>query len=858
MAEPPHSSELIRTKFYKPDLAGHTITRLRLNAKLDLAYQKKLTLVSAPAGYGKTTAVLQWLGSRQAQPAWISLDENDNAPKVFWQYICSALNELDESILPDTAYVFSSPELFKTNFHLHILLDKLEAMNTDAFLVLDDFHHITNPEILKSLLFFLRYIPSRMHLILIGRAEPVMELAQIEVQEQLSRITANDLRFERQEVLQFYTVRGFSLDVSALDVIGNYAEGWAAALVMIAISLNAKQDQLQVLDCLRRGGQSLGQYFLQEVYGCWPDEKQAFFLQTSILDAFCAQLCDAVTQSGSSGPLLTELKQGNGFLISLDENAVWYRYHHLFRDFLRNRLSELSYPASALHGRAASWFYANGQPQQAVEHYLAGMQYQQALALIAEQSPLIINSGDCSTALSLIARIPESILRGSLEIAALKATFHAQSGQFALCKQWIAVMETIAAGPRYASEEAKAYAEKSCRLILAHCLILEGDMAGAYSLLKEMADSGGPTWNMVKYMDFNPYDITFFRCSSRSLIHLYKKQPAMYQSMLGSYRAMLKNEPPGYDQLIAGESLYESNCLEEAKRHLLSAVDKAARANCPGVLVPGMAALAKINRAQGDIQSAFTTIASCEEQLQNIHKMHWNYLLKAFRVRMLLASGDLQGTESWFQSCKLGIYQELSRTREYELLVFARCLIAREALQDADMLLNRLLTFALETERRHSAVEALNLLAMVSGRKGEEEKANQYLERSIAIGVAEGYLRSFLDEGEPLARLISRFPAAGKKQKQFIHAFLAQAFRGPQPPETEKKGPSVPLYKQLTRQEQKVLALLADGYTNREISGRLEISLSTTKIHLGNIFGKLQVTTRIQCVNEARRLGVLP
>ncbi len=858
MAELPLVNELIRTKFHKPDLASHTITRTGLNAKLDLAFTKRLTLVSAPAGYGKTTAVLQWLHSRQAQPAWISLDENDNTPQVFWKYICSALNELDDSIFSDTAYVFSSLELFKTNIHLHILLDKLEALNTDVFLILDDFHQITNPEILKSLLFFLRYIPTKMHLILISRAEPNMELAQMEIREHLSRITESDLRFEQQEVLQFYIKRGFNLDMSALEVIGNYAEGWAAALVMIAVSLSRNHDQLHILEFLRHGGHSLDQYFIQEVYGFWPDEKQAFFLKTSILDAFCAPLCDAITQTSGSSPLLTELKQGNGFLISLDENAGWYRYHHIFRDFLRKRLHALNYPVSVLHLRAASWFRENGQPQQAIEHYLAGMHFQEALELIAEQSALIINSGDCSTAMSWIERIPESILRGSLETAAVKATSYAQAGQFALCKQWIAIMETIAGGPAYNAEDSKMHAKNSCRMTLAHCLILEGDMAGAYSLLKEMADNGGSAWNLVKYMDFNTYDITFFRCASRSLLDLYKKQPAMYKSMLESYRSMMRTDPPGYHQLITGESLYESDCLEEAKRSLLSAVEKAAHAHCPGVLVPGMVTLAKINQAQGDMQSAYHTIDDCEKRLQDIRKMHWNYLLKAFRARMCLASGDMQGAESWFRSCKLGIYQELLRTREYELLVFARCLIARDVLQDADILLNRLLTFAVETGRKHSMVEVLNLLAIVSGQKGEDEKAIHYLEQSIALGAEEGYLRSFLDEGEPLIMLISRIPPGRKKQKQAIHTIVTHALSGALRPETVKKDASVPIYKRLTQQEQRVLMLLADGYTNQEISDRLDISLSTAKIHLKNIFGKLQVTTRIQCLNEARRLGVIP
>ena len=554
--------------------------------------------------------------------------------------------------------------------------------------------------------------------------------------------------------------------------------------------------------------------------------------------------------------MLRELRQGNGFLISLDQTGEWYRYHHIFRDFLHKRLAASGDATEALHGRAAAWYYDHGQPQQAMEHWLAGAQVDKAVALLAQQSAAIINSGDCSAAIAWVERMPETAWKDSLQITALQATACAQAGQFEKSSTWIARMEAIAAGPQYAAPEARLYAENSYRLVLTNNYVLQGNMAQAYAVLKTVTD-GNTQRRLVKYMDFNPYDISFFRCASHGLIDLYGKQPLLYQNLLKSYRTMMETEPPGYDELIVGESLYERDQLEEAKRCLLSAVDRATRAGCPGVLVPGMAALAKISLAQGDRQSARGTIAACEARLRDLHKMHWIYLLKAFEARMNLEAGQADAALQWMDACKLSVYQPLSATGEYALMVYARCLMARDALEDADILLHRLLAFAQGAERRHSQVEILNLLAILAARRGEAEQANRYLGQSLRIGMDNGYLRSLIDEGEPLLLLLGRLKAEGKKQKQYIHTLLMHAL-GDAAQEELKAGPSPEIYQQLTRQEQRVLELLSAGYTNREIADRLSISLSTVKIHLGNIFGKLQVSTRVQCVNEARRLGIIP
>ena len=233
-------------------------------------------------------------------------------------------------------------------------------------------------------------------------------------------------------------------------------------------------------------------------------------------------------------------------------------------------------------------------------------------------------------------------------------------------------------------------------------------------------------------------------------------------------------------------------------------------------------------------------------------------MLKAFKARLYLSSGDSRAGHSWFETCKLGIYHEITKTREFELIVYARFLIAQGSMNEADILLKRLLSFATKANRRHSAVEILNLLSIASFKNGEKERAMDYLRKSIAIGMDEEYLRSFFDEREPLDILLGQFTAKGKKQRVYVQTLTKHIAKGVPSTEAEDKGTHLTALKQLTRQEHKVLQLLADGYTNQQISKRLNISLSTSKAHILNIYSKLQVTTRIQCTNKARRLGLIP
>lgn len=849
---------LLKTKIRKPKINSHIVKRQRLSVQLDKALSYKVAIVSAPAGFGKSTAVLDWLESRQLSSAWISLDTNDNDPQTFWKYVCSSLGMIDASIPEETSYIFSSFELFKTNIFINVILDKFIESESEIVLVFDDAHLITNKNILDTLSYFISYFPNNLHLILICRSVPELALAHLEVNEQLTKITAEDLRFQPDEICDFFTNRGIILNELMLDSIRSYSEGWAATLVGMALTLEYDIHQQNKPRILSDKWINLDQYLLDEVFRTSTKEMQEFFLHTSCLDIFCADLCDAVNDMASSATLLDQLQKNKGFLISLDDNSGWFRYHHILKDFLYNHLIETSPQLlPSLHKRAANWLLGNGYSNNAIDHYLTGNHYEDALKLIEEKCISIIDSGDFFTALNWIRRLPDSIANNSLQIAAIKSTYFAVTGQFELSNQWTDKMECIAKSEKYATGPAEKFARNACSLIKAHNRILRGDIFGIENFLSDVIQNDGLHNNLIhQYLNFNHYDIYFYRCPSNVLLETYHKNPDLYREILGKYQSLI-GKSPGYASLIAGESLYESNRLEESMDHMLIAVDKAKDAKCPGVLIPSMVTIARINMAYHNPDGAFAAIHECESRLKEFNVVHWKYLLKAFETRLFLEVGQNQEALHWFESCGLNIYQEITRAREFELLVYARVLISMNRTADAEILLKRMLTYSTELNRKHSVVEVLNLLVVAIDHKGYSEKVRNYLKSSLEIGLSEGYLRSYLDEGESLANLLRKSNFTEKNLKDFVQNILRCMAQTQRSNETKNVNGSSDVSGLLTRQEQRVLQLLASGKTNKQISDHLNISLSTTKIHLGNIYGKLQVSTRVQCLNQARDIGLI-
>jgi LuxR family maltose regulon positive regulatory protein len=336
--------------------------------------------------------------------------------------------------------------------------------------------------------------------------------------------------------------------------------------------------------------------------------------------------------------------------------------------------------------------------------------------------------------------------------------------------------------------------------------------------------------------------------------------------MTESYRMMITKNP-GYAPLIIGEYLYESNRFEESLPHLMKALDEARSTRCPGALVPAMVDLARIKRAQGDMPGAFEVLEECETEIRRFGQAHWIYLIQAFRCRLYMDAGDTDGVEEWFAGCRLNSITQVNRIREFELMVYARVLLARGRLHDARPLLQRLLVFTEEKARLHSRVEVLNLLALLDFENNKLSGAVNYLESSLETGMKEGYVRSFIDEFTPLARLLRYYITSRKKGtgqpaaaalRAYAKSLLKQMHENPPTNRAVyDEGAAGGVKDFLTAQEKKVLQLIVEANTNQEISQKLGIALRTVKNHIANIYGKLGVKNRAQCIKLVRESGLL-
>lgn len=852
-----YSPGLVKTKYSKPGGGPYLIPRPRLHRRLDNSINHKVTTVTAPAGYGKTTAVLEWLLQTGLPTAWLSVDAEDNDPRVFWRYICAALDEIAPGTSQETEYVYSSNELLKANIHLSILINKLAEQESDFLLVLDDVHWLTDPTILQGLSYLISYLPPPMHLILISRTEPGLKLTKQGIKSQLVRITAEDLRFRNEEFFQFYQTRGFMIDQEALQKVESYTEGWAAALVAIAMSMEEDMVNHETMEGLTHCSRDIGQYLQTEVIDSWPKAMRTFALQTSILDILSASLCNAVIEGDTSSRMLRDMYEKNGFLIALDDENHEYRWHKLFKDILYKQLLA-SDPdiVLKLHIRAATWYRENGFNAKAFEHYLQGGAYDEAVNLFEQKVKVpFITNYEYVWAFSWVEKLPAAYKDKSFKITGMYTMYYAQMDSFALSRQWLAKMEVLlAAQPK----ELSSFAGALFALCQANLLIREGQIGELFAKVKLAAEvnaSTGQTIKILDYLDFNLMDIYFCRCPFHSLAQLFKENPNRFQEMIGNYRTMIARNP-GYAHLLAGEYLYESNRLEEALPYLLQALDEAQAANCHGALVPTMVCLARMKKAKGDMTGAYEVLAACDKKLENSLKMHWKYLIQAFRTRLYLDTGDMERAGEWFDYAKLDSYMEISNPREFELIVYARILMAKGRTDDAELLLTRLLAFTEVKKRRHSMVEILNLLAMLAYQKGEMLQAINYFEKSLSIGREEGYVRSYLDQADPMPELFRYYITKwGELENDAVaEGLIDYAKQIFQLMKTSISYEASAAKMQLTNKEKAVLSFLLQAHSNKEIAQQMGISLRTVKAHTGNIYNKLNVKNRAQCVKLAREL----
>jgi LuxR family maltose regulon positive regulatory protein len=894
---------LLQTKLYipisRPDPAARTslIFRPRLIEQLNEGLSGKLTLICAPAGFGKTTLASSWLEHANLPAAWISLDEDDNDLARFWTYFIAALQTIQPEVGTDVLAILQASPLPHSHALLTPLINDLTAISEKFVLVLDDYHVIEDKTIDQALDYFIEHIPPRMHLVMTSRVDPNLSLARLRANGQLNELRSADLRFTPAESARFLEqMTGLSLTKAEVDTLDQRTEGWIAGLQMAALSLRQRKMAAvaQFIEGFSGSHRYIMDYLVDEVLQGQPAEVQAFLLYTSILDRLCASLCDAVVGTleranvgtlQPSNKVLEYLGNANLFITPLDDQRQWYRYHHLFAGLLRHRLQQ-TYPdqVAELHLSASEWYKQAGLTGPAVRHALAAQAFDRAATLVEQVAPTMIEHSDLARLLTWLEALPEEEVQARPRLciyyvwslffsghtkqaatrldaieamlatdetkrtpevqsfaAAIRARLMQYTGDFAatiaLSQRALAHLPDRAVWPR---------ARITLNLAIAH--YLQGEFGPASQLLSETI-----TNSQTAQLALNTISATTLKAQ------LLRVQGALGQALqfcqegldLVTRRNWQDFPAVGYLHVTLGDLLRERNELSRAMEHLEQGIKLGQAGGNPFIVVTGYVWLAWLRQTQGDMTGGLEAIRSALQLVQQHQVSRLLPLPSAacYQARLWIAQGNLAAARRWAQENGLDPANcPVTFLHEVDCLTLARLLIAQDNLDAAETLLLRLNKAAAETERNGSLIEILILQAITFAAQNHSKEALSALRKALGMAEPEGFVRIFLDEGAPMAELLRQAVAQDLHASYALHLLnvMGETAAAPQP-----------LIEPLSERELEVLRWVAAGYSNQKIAQELVIAVSTVKKHIYNIFGKLEVGSRTQAVARAKELELL-
>ena len=908
-------SELIlQTKLNIPQNRPSLIARPHLVAELNGGLSGKLSLVSAPPGFGKTTLVAEWIQQLppEQEVAWLSLDKGDNDPTHFFAYLIAALQTINAGIGQDlTVAQLPPPEAVMGS-----LINDITAVSQAIVLVLDDYHVLIEPAVHQALMYLVEHMPGHMHLVIISRADPPFSLSRLRVRRQLTEIRARDCRFSTEEAARFL-LESMALDLSMPEVtlLEKRTEGWVAGLQLAAHSLRHEEDKLAFLTAFAGDDRYIADYLVEEVLNHQPPEIQTFLLHTAILDRLNHELCDAVLQRQDSQALLEYLEQANLFLFALDNRRQWYRYHHLFAELLQERLETLPDEAPRLHLRASQWYADNDFLPQAVAHALSAADYDRAVNLIYRSVISLFSSNQLLTLLTWWKQLPpemtaqnpqlcmifawaflatsqwpkaeecllliEAALGASMgqllteidtleprtrnaliEVAAIRVTYQSQIEDdtvqtLLLCRRMLPYLEHNE-DPFLFNQPAALYPVVSFNLGLAHRTLNQFDEA--LQAFEEAINLGTIQGNghIVGPAITRVAAIEIIRGQLGKAADTCRRGIDLLATMAGKI-----SPTSGALHIILGQLFYQWNQLHKSAQFLKEGILLAEPWQIKETLIAGYLGMVHTASALGQkeaaraAQTAFTAYAASEPGPAG-------RLAAAYHARLLAEQGNMEPAREWLQVQGRGLDERSFGAEEALLEIHLRLLLGENKALNEPLV--ELLEAAEADQRWGQVLELLVMQALSLAAQGEQSQALSALTRALHLAAAEGYVRIFVDEGRPMAMLLQELngrelmPVYGQ---QVLAAWPAKGLANEDRQEKVASGPSPTLAPKslldpLTDRELEILRLIAQGLGNREIAVRLYLTLGTVKGHAHHIFSKLDVNSRTQAVAKARALNIIP
>src|SRR5690242_5859326 len=898
---------LLETKLHVPRWRRSLVARPRLSERLSRGAESALTLVSAPAGFGKTTLLAEWLAVAAADErsvAWLSLDQRDNDPALFWTYLVAALN----TGVPGEDAVPLQPPQPPNEAGLVALLNDLSAISNDVVLVLDDYHVIDARDVQDGMAFLLEHLPPQIHLVIASRTDPPLPLARLRGRGELAEIRAADLRFTPGEAAAYLNeVMGLALTAADVAALEGRTEGWIAALQLAALSMQGREDVTAFIDGFAGDDRYIVDFLAEEVLQRQPGHVQHFLLQTSILDRLSGPLCDAVTGQDGGKAKLTALERGNLFLVPLDDRRHWYRYHQLFADVLHARLrDEQPDDVPDLHRRASEWYEQNGEPSEAIRHALAAQDFGRAADLIELAIPAMRRNRQEAAVLGWLELLPDEVVRARPVLSVGFAGMLLAGGEFegvdARLRDAAGCLDgatDIRQGSHAPAAQMVVVDDAEFRRLPAEIELYRAALALA------RGDGPGTVRHARQALELSPADDHLGRASAAALMGLaswasgdleaghsgyaecmaglrraghiadtfgcaialadIRRTQGRLGEAMRTYKQALERAPQQGGPVLRGtadmhvgmsELHRERDDLPAATQLLLRSQELGEHAGLPQNRYRWRVAMARIREAEGDLRGALGLLDEAErlyvsDFFPNVRPV------PAVRARIWIAQGRLGEALGWAREQGLSVDDDLSYLREFEHITLARLLArdqgdpAEPSLREATRLLERLLPAAEAGGRTGRVIEILVLRALAHQALGDIPAALGALDRAVTLAEPEGYVRVFADEGPPMAALLR---AAGKQgpRRPYVRRLLAAA-SGPEQDSPAEQA----LIEPLSERELDVLRLLGSELDGPAIARELMVSLNTMRTHTKNIYAKLAVTSRRAAVRRAAELNLL-